>query len=366
MIGNIQMLRGLAALSVVFYHTDYRPPGGAHVDFMGVSLFFVISGFIMVHVTRDDASKFFAKRISRIVPLYWFATIFSLVWANFGFANPSYAWPIIAKAAISDWGALGAWFSVHAANLMNQETAWALLRSLLFLPTKETPILGVGWTLNLEMFFYLVFGLALMVSRRWAPLIAAGAMAGIIAASRKANCGAVCDNYGHDYLIFFIIGIAVYYAWRWLAGPIRRHPRKTIALSVMPLIAWPILCVIWTEPGLSHHYIPTIVLLSALCLHTAGLRLSGRMTMAFGASSYALYLMHPLVIETIRAAAPVASWLLPNTLSGMLLCLGVSTIVALLTHYWFEKPAMRLLSPRPSGAVGPRMHGAMPAVSQGA
>jgi len=49
----MQILRRLAALGVVFYHTDFRLPGDWHTEFFGVSTFFVISGFIMCFITRD-------------------------------------------------------------------------------------------------------------------------------------------------------------------------------------------------------------------------------------------------------------------------------------------------------------------------
>ena len=119
MIGNIQFLRGLAALSVVYYHTDHRMINNYHIDFGGVSIFFVISGFIMVLVTRDDAAHFVARRVLRIVPLYWFMTFFAIAWFGFGFSNPPYVWPLLGKWAISDWPQLSNWFSSQFEQMAN-------------------------------------------------------------------------------------------------------------------------------------------------------------------------------------------------------------------------------------------------------
>ena len=47
MLFNLQILRGIAAVGVAFYHTDFRLAGNHHTEFFGVSTFFVISGFIM-------------------------------------------------------------------------------------------------------------------------------------------------------------------------------------------------------------------------------------------------------------------------------------------------------------------------------
>jgi exopolysaccharide production protein ExoZ len=76
MISNIQLLRGLAALAVAFYHAGYVIPGTTHTDFLGVPVFFVISGFIMTHITRASSDDFLLHRLIRIVPLYWLATAF--------------------------------------------------------------------------------------------------------------------------------------------------------------------------------------------------------------------------------------------------------------------------------------------------
>jgi peptidoglycan/LPS O-acetylase OafA/YrhL len=81
---NIQALRGVAALLVVFVHLE-TPAERAGINpalltfgNSGVDLFFVISGVIMVVTTaRADvtAGSFIAHRIARVVPLYWLITL---------------------------------------------------------------------------------------------------------------------------------------------------------------------------------------------------------------------------------------------------------------------------------------------------
>ena len=97
-IHSIQVLRALAAFMVAIHHVQ---PDAAVVaaraglsftrsDLLpwmaGVDIFFVVSGFIMVHASqdlfgRDGASSLFLKRrLARIVPLYWaMTTLFLLV-----------------------------------------------------------------------------------------------------------------------------------------------------------------------------------------------------------------------------------------------------------------------------------------------
>jgi exopolysaccharide production protein ExoZ len=87
----LQGLRGCAALFVVVGHSlaIFRGASGANpntvpVDIygaLGVDAFFVVSGFLMVYVHGNDFGQsgstrnFYARRIARIVPLYWTMTI---------------------------------------------------------------------------------------------------------------------------------------------------------------------------------------------------------------------------------------------------------------------------------------------------
>ena len=161
-IDNIQLLRGIAALMVCLFHLRglLNTPtsllgtkffgGGA----MGVSVFFIISGFIMVYTTRkSDGSKlyvknFMIKRLIRIIPLYY---IMVLLW-------------IFAYDTHLDY------FSKDYLTLVKTLCFVPIFDSLIG-PSYGMPPLKVGWSLNYEVFFYLLFGLSLFMKRfRWAVL----------------------------------------------------------------------------------------------------------------------------------------------------------------------------------------------------
>ena len=69
-IYSLELLRFIAASLIVFYHNHLIGLGQ-----LGVDIFFIISGFVMMYTTQDGSRNFLLKRIIRIVPLYWFITI---------------------------------------------------------------------------------------------------------------------------------------------------------------------------------------------------------------------------------------------------------------------------------------------------
>jgi exopolysaccharide production protein ExoZ len=116
-------------------------PGHFVLGSAGVDIFFAISGFIMGTVGIKEApGEFMIKRLARIAPLYWLVTLTMCLGCAVGvFRNFTFSFDRI-------------------------------VYSLLFIPYfnpqgKIWPLLIPGWTLNYEMFFYLVFALGLAVRR---------------------------------------------------------------------------------------------------------------------------------------------------------------------------------------------------------
>jgi exopolysaccharide production protein ExoZ len=151
---SIQYLRGIAALLVVWLHVVqhdkldavFGEPFTAMLEKgdLGVDIFFVVSGFIMWSITRKSSIStidFFYKRVARIGPLYWAVTLF------------------VAIIAVKDGLAVS--FDIDYRHV---------LLSMLFIPHSAGefgeitwPVLGQGWTLNYEMYFYVVFSLVLLL-----------------------------------------------------------------------------------------------------------------------------------------------------------------------------------------------------------
>jgi peptidoglycan/LPS O-acetylase OafA/YrhL len=160
---SIQVLRALAVLMVVFIHTissaNYLYTGKhlfssrasiATYYFLsdwgaiGVDLFFIISGFIMTRVVLPFENvpngwrNFMLKRIIRIVPYYWLISAVYLV----------------------------------LSILWHQPVTWgAILKTIFFIPVFDkfefaSPILFVGWSLSIELYFYLIIAFFLFLKNK--------------------------------------------------------------------------------------------------------------------------------------------------------------------------------------------------------
>jgi exopolysaccharide production protein ExoZ len=317
-IGNLQLLRGIAAIGVVFYHTDYRLAGNAHTDLRGVETFFVISGFIMCYIAQNDPARFFWRRVLRIVPLYWLCTAFLLA-LSFQMVIRPWTWP--------------ADFIPH------------VLASLFFLPSDQHPILGVGWTLNYEMYFYLLFALALVIHRRMAPLIAAALVSAILALAPLGCDHFLCTYYADGYIKFFVLGIALYYFWSAVAPSLPRIATAVIGTAAIALLYAIELAPSWfgVLPPSFAVVMPVAVVAAALAMSASGTDITSRPLLLIGDASYAIYLTH--TIAMIWVPSLVAAGLPPPSTStaAMLAVVGICVAIGIVVHVAIEKPIGRRL-----------------------
>jgi exopolysaccharide production protein ExoZ len=330
-IDNIQTLRALAALLVVFVHLDVflRALGVRPFGHGGVDLFFVISGFIMVHTTRArpiGPAAFMANRFTRIAPIYWLITLFVYVVAL--------AAPSLLQATSSD--------------------PEQLVQSLLFIPFQKSnglvqPTLFVGWTLNYEMFFYALFAVGLSLPRRSVGAFAVGLfMVALVAFGRLVQPESVLGAfYSRPIILEFVAGMA-------LAVPCSsERARVSGALArgaLLAVCAVGLLCTAFVPlayPELSRlitQGLPSVlVVASAIVLHQSGVRVGGRWLLLLGNASYSLYLTHPFVTQAAQKAGKLAG--LSPLLAALLIPLTLLLVcgVGIATHLAVERPLTRLV-----------------------
>jgi exopolysaccharide production protein ExoZ len=335
---SIQALRGIAALLVFWGHAinavhlevagDFPPLYGP----FGVDLFFVISGFVMVYSSErlfgqpGAPTKFFARRLARIVPLYWATT------------------------------AILVWFVVPYASTK------AVLGSLLFTPRipSEAPLLYVGWTLIFEMFFYTVFAVALLAKRRIAVVAGAGVF--LIAftvlfgpapgLSPHAPAASGIAYLADSVIIEFLFGMVIALVYR--AGG-RLPLWATIGLLVAG-VAW----LAATAPAVPRLYsagIAAALIVGAMSLSSMPSPKGNalvRGVVFLGDMSYSLYCTHLLSFSFVAwIVAQLALGPIDHAWAYMGVMLATGLVIAAGTYLLFEKPTTELLKrllarPRPS------------------
>ena len=162
-IKSLQILRFISATLVIISHTYSRvlrtldPVLVKNTFFsilypighIGVDIFFVLSGFIMMYTNYNKfnsscVKNFITKRFLRVAPLYWLITIVCVIL-------------LILCPSLFSYG-------------QHLDLSW-IVSSFLFLPSHSpssgvfAPPLGLGWTINFEMYFYSVFAVGLYFKR---------------------------------------------------------------------------------------------------------------------------------------------------------------------------------------------------------
>jgi len=281
-IVSIQALRAVAAISVALLHFNavaLMLVGTADAPLVlyplasGVDLFFVISGFVMVYSSEPlfaatgGSTTFFMRRLARIVPLYWLTTAIAI---------PLMSLPVT-------WG--------------------TVVQSYFFIPYLQpngnmTPLHGVGWTLNFEMFFYLTFAVALSLPRRIAvPLLSAVLCVAVILGSLLSPSFAPLRYWSDPIILEFVFGM--------LIALVYRQQR-----ALLPM--WARLCLITASAATVWLFAPRMppsgyralewglpaammVAASVLGHQRAWSGLTATIAKKLGDASYSIYLIHPLV-----------------------------------------------------------------------
>lgn len=245
----------------------------------GVDLFFIISGFIIANVlarlpaTPNALIDFIAKRLIRIVPIYWLFTLM-----------------MVAVMLVMNVNVSSSLFLPH------------LLASLAFVPWFQPmtenirPVLGQGWTLNYEMLFYLVAAVAIFFSRdRRLHVISAVIFALFLTSSLFDEAGVWQRFLSYSVLLEFLIGIWIshYYAYlSCFSSPAR------IVMGVSGLILLASSKSMPELPRIISEGMPSALIFVAMLRPNAGTSSSlSRVMERIGDASYSLYLSHSFVIN---------------------------------------------------------------------
>jgi len=328
-LAGLQLLRGLAALMVLVGHVIaeaehyFAHPlplsfaGDAIPWTRGVDIFFVISGFIITlsaprYVNQPLA--FLWRRILRVAPLYYLFTTL-----------------MVATLLLMPGGAKD--------TILEQNQ---ILSSYLFLPFERydgriAPVLSLGWTLNYEMFFYVLMALSLALPRPF--LVISGLVASLAIASLLPFTAAPFTFWTNPLMLEFLFGIALARAWQYGL----RWPSTPLALGLLVIgIALLILLDTTPLPRFIAAGLPATLIVACATLFCPDRALPGQI---FGDASYALYLSHRF---TLRAVTLLLLPLLPSgswaAWAFVALACTATVLIGFLVHLRVERPLLRILS----------------------
>lgn len=330
MLISVQALRALAAWIVVFHHFmqvffDFKADNGIETLLatrgqVGVDIFFVISGFVIYVSTRNkhlSPPQFLLHRAARIVPAYWLYTAITAAVIYF------------ASDVMPEYGL----------------SLKGLILSILFIPTENPagygyyPILPVGWTLNFEMLFYVVFAASLALKRGWRLR---GVVLGIVMINTLFAHQPFISNFYTDPIILeFLLGLgigAVHFRHGIPAG--RWWPPGLALASAAAL-----LCV--SDPaGLTRFLawgVPSALLVIAFIAMESRIG-DNRAVKAMGDWSYSTYLLHVIVLWSGHYLLTQRWGLDPYLV--LAICLPVIVLLSWLSFELVEKRLSRLLKQR--------------------
>ncbi|TDV72209.1 acyltransferase [Pseudomonas sp. LP_7_YM] len=336
---SLQGFRGVAVMGVVLFHmaaVEHKYSGGdiflpPFLDFfqLGVDLFFIISGFVMVIVSRGrfqkiaESKRFLFNRVSRIYPTYWLYYFLTL------------AVVLVQPAMVN---------SSHGSS--------NLLLSFLLLPNDSVLLVMVAWSLLFELWFYLVFTGLMCFRERWLPALIAGWALILVVFNSAQNWqdyNAALKIILHPYALEFIIGVAL--ALLFYGGYGVHIPTVAVCVALagalLPGIGLIAYYRLFDDQGLLRMFsvgvvFGTLIFGLALLERRRHIRVP-RLLIAVGDMSYTLYLSHLLVLGVVgrcwQMMGNSPDSLLDNALFAALtmsavLCYGW------VGYRWFEKPVL--------------------------
>jgi len=374
-VASLTGLRGIAAFSVFLFHYSALHPGirldlsipvlgwflqlPLGLGFAGVDLFFVLSGFLLslpfarASLTghpRPATGAYLKRRLLRVFPAYYAQLLIILL--------------------------AGAWFvtwrPVEGLSLIAH-----LLMFFNIGPDPVQPLVGLWWTLPVELSFYLLLPLltSLMQPRRWVAFMAAGFLISIVyriwaASGFEVLTGAVVFLNASQLpgsLPEFLLGagaavLVQYVDISNLARPSQRSADLLFTTGILLTTLWLGLVVMtygavyWR--GHWSMVIAPIALGCALTLMVLGLYWGSRIgkwlcanpvVYFLGLISYSLYLWHFVVMQQIQSLGGDAYASLAGPVRFLictLLVIGAST----LSYFLFERPFFRLRGTRGTSA----------------
>lgn len=340
-LNSIQYLRAFAALLVVASHAVKEVSHANMQDTLnitllgqfGVDVFFVISGFIMYYVTVNSSNSltssivFLQKRFIRIVPIYWLLTVITIS------------------------------ISIFLSQLKNNNYLDFnyIASSFMFIPALRasdgniTPVLGLGWTLNYEMFFYCIFAVLLLLPRKYLLVSSTAIFFVIVLAGFNIEKSSVITWYwSRPIILEFILGLFI--ASLFTKGYLLSRLQGLIVFS-SGIFIWIYSSSLVTASspeyrfwcwGISASLIVASVMLTKRMSTDQSPTIFTIIGTRIGDASFSLYLSHMFVLRALTMFLPIE--ILGNAYSFIYLALSLllSLVIAELMFKLIEQPTNKI------------------------
>lgn len=324
---DIQILRGVAVTFVVLFHLEIA---GLSSGFLGVDVFFVISGFLMAILYKQgEIKKFFQRRANRLLPAYFATVILTLLFSIFLVLPPELNQ--VSTQSI---------FSLFFANNMG---FW--MQNSYFSKTEFNPLLHL-WSLGVEIQFYLFVPLLAWFFRKsqvFLPLILVGSF---LSCLFMLGISPKTSFYMMPLRVWeFLIGFGVAY-YLTNNGNLKYEGKRIVGLfSLVALLLIPFIPV----DGQSFSRIfghPSLFAL-LVCMLTAGVlsfglpkkledSFLGQSLVKIGEYSYSIYLVHFPIIVLYLYQPFSGTILYPNSMIDKVILLLLILIASILMHQFVE------------------------------
>ena len=359
-IPAIDGLRGVAVVAVMLYHLGFSwIPGG----FLGVDLFFVISGYVITRLLLDsiarsgglDLRAFYKARIRRLFPPLVFMILATSIYI--GIWAPETMRRFVSDAPFSLFGAMNWWLVFRHTDYFDSTARPALLQHT--------------WSLGVEAQFYLIWPLILLFVLRYlgknkipgaALCIAAVSGVALLVLSFQVDA-ASASQISHVYFgtdthsIGLFLGAALAVSWipQNLKEDVEKRAQDFIdgigVLGFIGMIAT-FLFIDESDPTLYKIAFPLAGIFGCAIItsivHPASRFapiLSSKIAVWIGERSYAIYLWHWVVFQVTRPAVDIegSAWaltalrvLIVLALADISLRLVELPIRSGLVEYWFK------------------------------
>lgn len=327
---EIDGLRAFAVIPVILFHLHAKGFGGGS---LGVDVFFVISGFLITSIVKREAdsgafsfSKFWARRIRRIVPAMLAVTITSLLFTAFFVYRPDQtaiyrqsAWALLSGANIYFWKFVGDYWGMAAG---------------------QSPFLHM-WSLAVEEQFYLFVPPAIWAVYKLSPRHLLAVVMTVLAASLAAFLYAVPKNPEAAFYLLptrawelaagcalAVIGVGTKGQWQAALGLIGL---ALIILSyfMLPTLTTPKFGINQFSLGAMQAVLGATMVIAFARSGPAFAMLANPVAVFIGKISYSLYLWHwPVIVFPLYMDKQLPVW------QSVILMV----VLAVLSYYFVETP----------------------------